>query len=178
MTCIAGVEHNKKVYIGGDSAGTSELSITIRADEKVFINGPCIFGFTTSFRMGQILRYQLHIPNKPKKMSETVFVHTMLLESIRKTLKDFGYAKISENTEVGGTFLLGYAGHLYKVGSDYQVSRSVETFAACGCGEPYAIASLYTTKRSNLPTKRIQQALKVAEHFSVGVKGPFTILNL
>lgn len=51
MTCIVGLEHNGRVYIGADSAGVSGWDLTVRADKKVFRNGSFLFGFTDSFRM-------------------------------------------------------------------------------------------------------------------------------
>ena len=53
------------MYIGGDRAGVAGLSLTVRADEKVFQNGEFLMGFTTSFRMGQLLRYSLKPPPPP-----------------------------------------------------------------------------------------------------------------
>ena len=61
MTCIVGLVHEGVVYIGGDSAGVGGMSLTVRADEKVFQNGEFLMGFTTSFRMGQLLRYSLKL---------------------------------------------------------------------------------------------------------------------
>lgn len=55
MTCIVGLVENNKVYIGGDSAGVAGLSLMKRADEKVFKKDEFIFGFTSSFRMGQLI---------------------------------------------------------------------------------------------------------------------------
>jgi hypothetical protein len=59
MTAIVGLTDNGTVHIGGDSAGVSDWSLTIRADSKVFTNGPYVMGFTTSLRMGQLPRYAL-----------------------------------------------------------------------------------------------------------------------
>lgn len=64
MTCIVGLVDKGSIYMGGDSAGVAGLSVTTRADEKVFLNGPFIMGFTTSFRMGQILRYKFVPPDQ------------------------------------------------------------------------------------------------------------------
>lgn len=57
MTCIVGLVDGDRVILGGDSAGIAGWHLQLRADEKVFRNGPYAIGFTTSFRMGQILRY-------------------------------------------------------------------------------------------------------------------------
>ena len=64
MTCIVGLVHEGVVYIGGDSAGVAGLSLVVRADEKVLRNGDFLMGFTTSFRMGQLLRYKLDPPRR------------------------------------------------------------------------------------------------------------------
>ena len=56
MTCIAGLVHDGAVYLAGDSAGCSGWDLTVRADPKVFVSGSYVMGFTTSFRMGQLLR--------------------------------------------------------------------------------------------------------------------------
>jgi hypothetical protein len=59
VTCIVGFTDGNEVSIGGDSAGVGGWDLTVRADEKVFVLGEFVFGCTTSFRMGQLLRYKL-----------------------------------------------------------------------------------------------------------------------
>ena len=177
MTCIAAIAEKGKVYIGADSAGVSDYNLTIRADEKIFINGPCLFGFTSSFRMGQLLRYQLKVPTKPNDMNEKIFINTIFIEAIRKCLKDGGYSQIKENRETGGTFIVGHKGKIYQIEEDFQIVESVESFAACGCGHAYAKAVLYITKKIS-PKERIRKALQTAEYFSAGVRKPFRILSI
>ena len=177
MTCIAAVVEKGKVYIGADSAGVAGLDVTIRTDEKVFKNGPAIFGFTSSFRMGQLLRYSLKIPEQPTSMSDAIFIHTVFLDNIIACLKNGGYAYIENNVERGGVFLVGYKGKLYKIEGDFQVSQSAEVFAACGCGEDFALAVLHTHKNLS-PKKRILKALETAVHFSGGVRPPFRVISL
>ena len=46
----------KKVIIGGDSAGVAGLNITVRKDVKVFEVGEFVIGCTSSFRMMQIIK--------------------------------------------------------------------------------------------------------------------------
>lgn len=64
MTAIAGVAEDGKVWIGGDSAGVGGLNLETRTDPKVFVNGDFLFGYTSSFRMGQILEHEFS-PPKP-----------------------------------------------------------------------------------------------------------------
>lgn len=171
MTCIVGIAHKGRVWVGGDSAGTGGWDQTIRADEKVFENGPMVFGFTTSFRMGQLLRYGLTVPRHHPDVDVMKYMCTSFIDAVRDTLKSGGWAANKDGAEKGGEFLVGYRGRLFHIGSDYQVGESVDGYAACGCGESYALGSLYCT--TGTPDARITSALEAAAYFSAGVAGPF-----
>jgi len=115
MTCIVGWIENNKVIIGGDSAGVTGYDITIRADEKVFIKQEMIFGFTTSFRMGQLIRYSLKIPEQSQRIRDYEYMCSIFIDALVKCLKDKGFAKIDDNVVIGGEFLVGYRGNLYHI---------------------------------------------------------------
>lgn len=178
MTCIVGLVDKGTVYMGGDSAGVGGLSITIRTDEKVFINGPFIMGFTTSFRMGQLLRYKFDCPQQTNGQSDMEYMVTTFIDSVRKCFGQNGFGKIPEkDTNVGGNFLVGYKGHLYSIHSDFQVGRAALQYDACGCGEDIALGSLFSTVGKK-PEQRVKIALEAASKFSAGVAPPFTLLKL
>lgn len=84
MTVIVGLVNKGDVYIGGDSAGVAGLDITIRADEKVFTNGPFLMGFTTSFRMGQLLRYKFDPPKQTVNTDDMKYMVTDFIDATRK----------------------------------------------------------------------------------------------
>lgn len=180
MTCIVGIEHDGGVIIGGDSAGVAGWSTTCRADTKVFKVGPYIMGFTSSFRMGQLLRYKLNVaaPGEDELKDLDRFVATTFIDAVRQTFKDGGYARVEYTQEEGGSFLLGVAGRLYEIASDYQFGRSVSGFAAVGCGDDIALGSLHTTAKYDFaPKVRVELALQAAADLSGGVMGPFTIID-
>ena len=173
MTCIVGLVDNGKVYLGGDSAGVAGWSLTVRADSKVFSNGPYIMGFTSSFRMGQLLRYAFDPPG-PDLEDLDRFMATTFIDAVRKCLQMGGYATKKEEAEQGGNFLVGVAGRLFEVHSDYQVGESVDGYSACGCGEEIALGSLHATSFTGQTARsRVTLALQAAERFSAGVRGPF-----
>lgn len=189
MTCIVGYvdkenlnsEGFNRVYIGGDSAGVKGLDVVQRADEKVFKKGNMIFGFTTSFRMGQIIRYCFEIPDHDPRINDDQYLCNTFVSSLIKCFKKEGYSKKRDNGEVeGGTFLLGYKGKLYKVINDFQVAKSVENFESCGCGESFAIGALDILDKSTKihPEDKVSYALKTAEKFSGGVSRPFNIVSI
>lgn len=178
MTCIVGIAHKGSVFIGGDSAGVSGLDVDRRKDRKVFRNGDFIFGFTSSFRMGQLLNYALE-PPEYDETNEMKFMTTTFINAIRECLKEGGFAKREKEVEEGGTFLVGFRGKLYTVYDDYQVAENLNGIASVGCGESYAKGSLFTTANMKKPPKeRILLALKAAEEFSGGVSSPFFIETL
>lgn len=174
MTCIVGIAQSGRVSIGGDSAGVAGHDLRIRRDEKVFKNGDFVFGCTTSFRMIQLLRYKLKLPMRHPDMDVMEYMTTEFIDAVRQCLKDGGFATKDKESEIGGTFLVGHGGRLFRIEDDYQVGECAEGYDACGCGQSYALASLYSTRQTNANVMAcINSALACAAHFSAGVVGPF-----
>lgn len=180
MTCIVGLEHDGDIYIGGDSAGIDGYKLQTRSDEKVFINDQFIMGFTTSFRMGQLLRYSFSVPEHSYKKDDMTYLVTDFVDAVRDCFRDNGYLTRDSDVESGGTFLFGYRNSLYCMESDFQIAKSRSEFMACGCGDQVALGAMAASRSiTNMkPEKRIELALQTAEEFSAGVRGPYTILML
>lgn len=177
MTAIAGLVHGSRVYIGGDSAGVSGYSVTVRRDKKVFQNGPMVFGFSGSFRVGQVLEHALVIPERPADTSVDKFMCTLFVDAVRNALTDAGaMRKTSEEDNPRTLFLVGYEGRLFRVHYDLQVGESDDGYDAVGCAEDYVLGYLYATESVDYtPEQRIFGALACAERYSGGVCGPFTL---
>jgi ATP-dependent protease HslVU (ClpYQ) peptidase subunit len=176
MTAIVGITDQTKVYIGGDSGSSDGWLETIRSDEKVFRNGPYLFGFTTSFRMGQLLHHALTPPEPTGELDR--FMVTTFVDAVRDCLKSGGWAQKTNEREEGGDFLVGIGGRLFTVFGDYQVAEQVAGHAAIGSGYLAALGSLHTTAQYDIaPRQRIVHALQAAEHHTSGVREPFTILK-
>lgn len=172
MTCIVGIAHEGKVYLGGDSAGVGGWESTERADKKVFVNGDFVMGFTTSFRMGQILQYAFSPVKRHPDQDVMAYMVTTFVDGVRNALKVGGYASASNNTESGGTFLVGYAGRLFRIDDDYQVGESRCGYDAVGCGESHAKGALFAVPGAPV-AERLELALKAAAQHSAGVRAPF-----
>lgn len=177
MTAIAAVAHKGDVWMGGDSCGSDGWRSAVRADEKVFLVGPMVMGFTSSFRMGQLLRYSLTVPEQPAGSTDAQFMSTAFVDAVRKCLKDGGFARKENETETGGDFLVGYRGVIYHVQSDYSVSVTLDQEGAVGSGYLVCLGALFAN-RGRPPKERIRQVLAAAAHHAVGVRPPFTILRL
>lgn len=184
MTCIIGyIDEEKNIWMGGDSAGCTANNVWTRSDEKIFIVDNMIYGFTSSFRMGQILRYSFKRPKQVNK-DDYAYMCTSWIDKLRQCMKDKGFSNIKDNEETGGQFLVGYQGNLYQIDTDFQVGQHVLNYDAVGCGRDFALASMFTMEsmlQGNMfPNVKIKIALASAEKFSAYVRGPFTIkcLNL
>jgi len=178
MTCIAAIVDNGIIYMGADSAGTSGYEQRLRRDEKIFINNDFIMGFTSSFRMGQLLRYSFK-PPKFHADDKDIFAYmaTDFVNEVRSCLKSGGYAQSDKGEETGGCFLVGHKGRLFEIEDDYQVAEVYESYMAIGSGQSYAIGAFAATEGEPVKT-RLEKALKIAEKFNAGVSGPFNYLTL
>ncbi len=181
MTCIVALAHEGSVYMGCDSVGfeTGTYFCMQRADPKIYINGPFMIGFTSSFRMGQLLGYSLVVPPQSVDMSVDKYINTVFIDAVRTCLKEGGVSTKEYDGEHGGTFLVSYRNRIFQVYDDYAVGESIFPFNACGGGTAQAVGSLYSTReymRDN-PRGRIHLALECAAQFSVSVRGPFLVLR-
>lgn len=182
MTCIVGLVHNGITYIGGDSLGSNGYSKTVRLDKKVFKlkdTENAILGYTSSFRMGQLLMYAKGlIDSRDEPNIDHEYLVTKFIPNVIRLFEDGGYNRNNSGEKTGGHFLLGYKDKLYKIESDYQVGESINQYDACGSGEEFALGSLHSTQDLGLkPEDRIHYALLAASEFSIGVQAPFYILN-
>lgn len=175
MTCIVGLCHGGKVYLGGDSAATGGTSQTIRTAPKVFKNGEFLMGFTSSFRMGQLLEHAFNPPRCHPDTPVMQYMVTEFVDGVRDCLKRGGYAETSNGVDTGGVFLVGHRGRLFQIESDFQVGESAEGFDAVGCGQDLALGSLFSS--TGAPEARVTLALEAAQRFSAGVQGPFHVIG-
>ena len=179
MTAIAGLVDKDTVWIGGDSAGVAGLSLGVRRDPKVFVLDDFVLGYTSSFRMGQVLRYYFTPPLPDEGQEPHEYMVLKFIPEARQLLKTHGFLQTKDGREEIGTFLVGWRGRLFSVEDDLQVGELLESYTACGCGHDLVLGSLHTTEQlTGLTAKdRLDMALDAAEAFSAGVRRPFTILR-
>ena len=177
MTCVVGLIEKDRIWMGADSAGVAGYDLTIRKDPKIFKVQNMLIGFTTSFRMGQLLGLSFKPPKHNPKIDTYKYMVTDFIDEVRRCLISGGYIEIKDHKETGGIFLVAYHGRLFKIDSDFQVGEEVKNFATCGCGEDFATGALYATVGMK-PKTRILNALQIAEMGSAGVRGPFLIKNM
>jgi ATP-dependent protease HslVU (ClpYQ) peptidase subunit len=179
VTCVVGIAQGNAVTIGADSAGWDGSTLMVGAAQKVFRNGPLLIGYTTSFRIGNLLRYALRVPTHRDDQPDDSYLVNDLVDAIRQCLKAGGVAKKENEVESAGELLVGYRDSLYVVASDYSVLRPRDQYAATGCGYQFALGSLWQTATTRLGAEsRVFQALGAAEHFDGRVRSPLDVLSL
>lgn len=171
MTCIVGIAHEGKVWMGADSCG-SNYSWKQVGNPKVFEVQEFLIGCTTSFRMIDLLRYELRVDQSIWGQSDDDYLRTTFIRAVRALFKEHGFGR-----DEGGNFLVGFRGHLYEVQDDFSVLNSPAEGMAVGSGEAAARGSLYTTKGHSDPQQRIQKALEAAEAIIPSVRAPFIIMD-
>lgn len=177
MTCVVGLVEKETVHIGVDSAAVQGWTRRASRVPKVFRRGPFLIGYTTSFRMGQLLQHHLDVPPQEAGQDDMEYLVTHFIERVRALLKEKGFTKVEQNTEKGGQFLVGYRGRLYTVESDFQVGEHFDGFEVLGSGSEFALGAMKAL--ANVPAKqRIRRALEIAAHFNMGVCAPFSIMSM
>lgn len=178
MTCIVGIKTPTGVLIGGDTQGSSGWDKRQRIDEKVFLLSRSVgVGFTTSYRMGQILRFHLELADISAWEDEFAWAVKHFVPAARSAFKEHGYQRVEHSREEAGTFLLAVRGRLFKICDDMQVAESASTFDATGCGENYALGALSVLPETDAPKTRATSALVTAARWSSGVGGQFTLVE-
>jgi hypothetical protein len=178
MTCIAGIAKDGIVHMSGDSAACSDWDVRVEAGSKVFQNGAFLIGYTTSFRMGQVLRYAAGFTEPTPGRNLTEFMVSTFITEVMTALKLNGVTTVDKGRAVGGQFLVGVNGHLFAIESDFSVLENPSGEMAVGVGADYAMGSMFSTRGLiDDPKKRLEIALAAASTFSMGVRPPVNTVS-
>lgn len=179
MTCIVGYKDPKgKIWIGSDSCGSNGTTHVQRKDPKVLRNGPLTIGFTSSFRMGQILQHHLIAPPiKTKDIYKYLVVD--LIPEAREVLEENGYGSSDEEGDIGGVWIVAAGDTVAKIGSDFQVGIPIGGLACVGSGEEIAMGSMLARIEAGIqsPKEMINSAIADAASYVCGIAEPIKVLK-
>jgi len=181
MTVIIAYKEHGKVYMGGDAGATSGSSTRASKLEKVFtIGDEFLIGYTSSFRMGQIIEHCFKPPNYKEGASIQKYLVSSFVPKLTAVLENHNFLVFKDNEAIGGTFLLGFKGKIFEIGSDMQVNEFKENYHAVGSGERYALGALHAMSHDSkiVPKERLTAAFEASAHFTNSVCGPFTIKSV
>lgn len=193
MTCIVALTDGTNIMMGADSVGVGPYhSQQRRRDPKIFVAGDSyLMGFTSSFRMGQILMYAEfpEPPATPNPASGFRFMVQTFVPAVRRILAEGGYTKsivLSRPTgqqetheHQGGTFIVGFQGLLFEVRDDFAVGMVEESYCAVGASWQPALGALYATEALEVSqAQRVVLALEAAANHTGACRTPFRVLTL
>lgn len=177
MTCIIGLKHGNSIYIAGDSGASTAWDMRPTSVPKVFISGSFIIGYSTSFRVGQLLQYQFSPPEKLTSQTDEQYMVVSVVEHMRHILRDGGAITTENGKEIGAFVLIGYGGNLYKIQSDYSCMMYPSEFDAIGSGEDFALAAMEALENLE-PEQRLTRSLEITAKYSNYVSAPFVTERL
>jgi hypothetical protein len=181
MTCIVGVMDGRGgVVIGGDScaADTGTHLVVLRSDPKVFRIGQLILGFTTSFRMGQILQYELEVPDHDEALTCHQYLVRCVVPAVRACLSKGGYLYKENERESAGDCLMAYGGKLWALGADFQVAAPMRPYGSVGSAESVANGALHALHQLPLSlTEQVKRALEAAVEHNAYTRPPFCVVE-
>lgn len=184
MTCVIGyVDTKGNSHIVADSAGT-DVTYHNRSDlneTKIFQKGDMLIGYTTSFRMGQILEHCVAFPERSEGLSDFEYLVKELVPTIRKAFVDEKY--ISDSDKYGGVFIIVWNGKVYEIQSDFAVLSHSRRFASCGSGYTQAQGYMAACLRHGILTdsnveKVMRSAIEAIANFNITVSGRVDYLKV
>lgn len=174
MTCIAAmVDGSGRGHIACDSLGSNHHTKSVYRTPKIFRREEFLIGFTGSYRMGQILQYNLDLPPRKVNQSDEDYLHADFIGAVRGAFSDNGFGD-------SGEFLLVYHGRIYTHQSDHSLLESIDPFETSGSGEDYARAALHTTTALSpdaLPVDHLRHAIETAARYVCSVGGEIHYLE-
>lgn len=190
MTCVVGVEYEengeRKVLLAADAASTNEYTTQVVRGPKVFRVNELLIGFTTSFRMGQLLQYRLahHLPNRLyQHLDPMEHIIVNVIPAIMDAMDEGRYLKTEDQRAEAGTYLIGFAGRLFEVSDGFGVCEWEDGYGAIGSGYQIALGAMFAVNPPDIrkasfgeATKMAYEGLSAAVRFSGSCSRPFSII--
>ena len=181
MTCIIALRDKDTgcVYLAGDKLGSNGNTKAIFKDPKIFQIGHFYFGYTTSFYMGQLLKYTWTQPCKTMHQEDDEYIFREVVPSLRKLFVDNKFGKDQRDHEPDfGQFIMVYKGRIFSVQDNLSLLEC-DDFASVGCGEFHAAGAVDAlVNHSSLCTPDIlKEAIRITSKYSCGVSEECDIIK-
>ena len=177
MSCIVGIKHKSKIYMGADSCVTEGDKVLTFKDSKIFRRGDFLIGFCGRLRVGQLLKHT--------KISKDIDSIEKLVEFMKDLFKKEGYIRKGKDIDepvfsIDTEFIIVHNGRMYVVGADLSIVEDGKNdYCAIGSGADFALGALFATKNVRMiPRKRLLNAFKCSAYFDPGVNGPFRVYSV
>ena len=169
MTCIIGLVDNGHVYMGCDSRlNRGWMVAETRTSGKLVSVGEMLIGVAGATRGQNLIAHHFTAPERGVGESDDGYIEGTITAALQQLMErhDYDFAE--------SELLIGYRGHLYRIGCDYGCSEPAEGVAGIGAGGSYAVgAVLAFLKAKWQPERAIMDALEIAGQSANGVAAPY-----
>lgn len=182
MTCIIGLKYEGEVFLCGDRMGSAGNRLSRRINPKVFEKDGMVIGYTSSFRMGDIIRHLFKVPkhDEVESGSEYAYMVKKFVPGLITCFKTNNWLKKENEIISGGTFIVGFNSKMFTVENDFQVEEVKDKYTAVGCGDDLAKGSLHssiTDDNYDSANDVLVTAMEAAEYHSAWVGGGYDIVT-
>lgn len=145
MTCIVALKTlENSLVLAGDFMASNGFSFRRVVTPKVFLKSEiCAVGYTSSFRMGQILEHLWTLPVRIEGLTDDEYIFVYVVQSLREAFKQHGYGIKSGLEEIGGNFILVYKDRIFEIQSNFSILEYDTDMIAVGSGTDAAYAAMF-----------------------------------
>lgn len=196
MTCIIAYTDGKQSFIAGDKLGSNGFTKSIQTEPKVFekefikidetglnrTKEVMAMGYTSSFRMGQLLTYNLELPEQKGNQSFSQYLVLEVIPRIRSLFKEEWGARDTSQDVGGGQFIILHNHTIYEVQGDFSVLQPKTQITAVGSGTYHAIAAMQAfievQSESKIPlVERTPSIFKIVSDNVTSVSSEYDLLT-
>jgi len=186
VSIVLGDTEKGSLVFAADSAGATGDEIYTIDTPKVFALGSYLLGYCGSYRVGQVLRHHLELPEPPAGDPERFLVREVV-PILRETVA--AQCGVADASAASGpirrhlgektALLVGFRGRIWCVGPDLTVTPE-PAYAAIGSGRLRAYGALHALHAAGVGPvgRRLELALEATFAFTANVRPPWRFVRL
>ncbi|MGV2988432.1 hypothetical protein ACE1OE_12365 [Vibrio sp. E150_011] len=182
MTCIVAVVNDDgDMFMGSDSLSSGEKKCRVVTNRKVFKSGEFLIGYTTSWRMGQLLEFSFNIPPlDPETQDIMAYMVNKFVPAVIDLFIKGNFGNQEHTVKVGGSFLVIVRSIIFEIQDDFSVLQIHSNYASVGSGAEVAMGALAALNqdREHSTYATCVAALEIASKHVVSVGGKPRIISL
>lgn len=183
MTCIIAItDKTGCVWLAGDKLGSNGHTKQIVKDPKVFKVGDFYFGYTSSFYMGQLLKYSFVPPVRTMHVDDNEYIFRDVRYSLKALFdkNSFGVTQLgtpTTNEPDFGTFIMVYKNRVFVVQNNLSLLEYDNT--SVGCGEELAKGCIDALQENTelSPEQILTKTMDIVSRYSCGVSRELDIIK-
>lgn len=183
MTIIAAIKDyadDGGIYIGCDGVGSDNIQTRPAMNEKLWRQGGFLIGMSGSYRVTQVIRYQIAFPTHEEHISTDEYVHNIWVRAVIKGLQEAGCVENNNGLMSMGaaSALIGYRNRLFTFQNNFSFIEEMDGIHAIGAGWQVCIGALKALPNKN-PKKKLLRAMEITGAMQPGSIGaPYFVERL